>query len=192
MHSPAILALAAVMACAAATSSAGASLVLGGGQAHDCYEAARASESAEGRSSRAIETCTRALETEALSLRDRAGTLVNRGILRMARREYALALDDYAAALRLAPGSGVAHVNRGAALIALGQAADGVAAIDRGLALSPDEPEKAYFNRGYGREQLGDLKGAYGDFTRAAELRPDWDLPRRELARFTVRRPGDG
>ena len=179
-------------ATAAATSVSAASLVLGGGRARDCYDAARAVDTRGAAPASQIAVCDEALETEALSVRDRAGTFVNRGILRMSRREYEAALADYSQAIRLSPDSGVAHVNRGAALIALERADEGVAAIDRGLALNADQPEKAYFNRGYAREMLGDVKGAYLDFSRAAELRPDWDLPRNELARFTVHRPGEG
>ena len=169
-----------------------ASLILGGGRAKACYDAARAIENRGPASAAQIAACDEALQTEALSVRDRAGTFVNRGILHMSRKAYEAALADYSQAIRLAPESGVAHVNRGAALIALERAEEGVEAIDQGLALKADQPEKAYFNRGYGREMLGDVKGAYLDFTRAAELRPDWELPRQELSRFTVHRPGEG
>ena len=192
MRAPVIITLSALLAAAAATSAAGASLVLGGGSAQACYEAARSTDHRGPAGNTQLDTCTRALETEALPVRDRAGTFVNRGILRMSRLEYAAALEDYSAAVRLQPKSGVAHVNRGAALIGLGRAEEGVTAIDYGLSLGAEQPENAYFNRGYAREQLGDVKGAYLDFSRAAELRPDWALPRQELARFTVRTPDQG
>ncbi len=64
-----------------------------------------------------------------------------------------------------------------------------MAEIDRGLALDPDQPEKAYFNRAVAKERLNDLKGAYFDYRRALELKPDWDMPKVELARFTVAKP---
>jgi hypothetical protein len=35
---------------------------------------------------------------------------------------------------------------------------------------------------------MGDLKAAWLDYTKAAELDPDWDAPRTELTRFTVSR----
>ena len=187
MRAPVLIAV--MLAAASAGGAWAQALVLGGGRAQACYQAARMSEVRGPAMASQIDTCDAALETEALSVRDRAGTFVNRGILRMSRREYELALADYAQAIRLAPDSGVAHVNRGAALIALERPDEGVAAIDQGLALNAEQPEKAYVNRGYGREMLGDLKGAYFDFTRAAELKPGWELPRKELARFTVRRP---
>lgn len=191
MRAPVLIFLA-FSACAAAPGAHAASLVLGGGQAKSCYDAARAVESRGPANAFQLADCDRALETEALSVRDRAGTFVNRGILRMSRQEYAAALADYSEAVRIQPESGVAHVNRGAALIALDRPEEGVAAIDQGLANGSDQPEKAYFNRAYGRELLGDVKGAYLDFSKAAELKPGWDLPQKELARFTVHRGQDG
>ncbi len=77
----------------------------------------------------------------------------------------------------------------GAALIGQGRFAEGVAEIDKGLALNPTEPEKAYFNRAVAEERLGDLKSAYNDYRKAQELKPDWPLPQTELARFRVRAP---
>jgi tetratricopeptide (TPR) repeat protein len=189
MRTSAALVLVAIAPWSLTSGASAASLVLGGGQAQACYDAARRIDAPRSATAAQLQACTDALESEALSVNDRAGTLVNRGILQMSRQAYAAALADYAAALRLRPDNGVAHVNRGAALIGLGRAREAVEAIDRGLALNAAEPEKAYFNRAYAREQLGDIKGAYLDFTRAAELRPDWDLPRTELARFTVHRP---
>ena len=38
-------------------------------------------------------------------------------------------------------------------------------------------------------ENLGDLTAAYRDYSKAAELDPDWDAPKKELTRFTVKRP---
>lgn len=63
------------------------------------------------------------------------------------------------------------------------------AEIDKGLTLAPEEPEKAYYNRGLAHEGLADLKAAYFDYRRAAELKPDWPIPQRELGRFSVRSP---
>jgi hypothetical protein len=61
-----------------------------------------------------------------------------------------------------------------------------VADIDRGLQLGLATPEQAYYHRAIAREQLNDLRGAYLDYRRAAEMKPDWGSPRRELARFRV------
>ena len=60
---------------------------------------------------------------------------------------------------------------------------------DRALELGTDEPEVAFFGRGLAHEDIGDLKSAYADLRRAAELRPQWPQPAQELARYQVRRP---
>ena len=61
--------------------------------------------------------------------------------------------------------------------------------IDRGLALGVREPQKAWYNRGVANEGLGDLTAAYRDYSRAAELDPEWTAPKSELARFSVSQP---
>jgi hypothetical protein len=43
--------------------------------------------------------------------------------------------------------------------------------------------------RAIAHENLGDLTAAYRDYSKAAELDPDWDAPKKELTRFTVKRP---
>jgi tetratricopeptide (TPR) repeat protein len=157
--------------------------VIGPGPAQRCYELAR--DGASGLAS--VQECTAALDGF-LSEADRAATLTNRAALRLQRREGAEALTDLDAALALRTDQGEAHVNRGAALILLRRFDEALAAIDQGLALGTDDPHEAFFNRGIAHEALDNLSAAYRDYTRAAELAPDWPLPRAELARFTVQR----
>jgi tetratricopeptide (TPR) repeat protein len=66
--------------------------------------------------------------------------------------------------------------------------AEGLADLNKALELGVDEPEKAYFNRALAHEGLDDLKSAYLDYQKAQTLKPDWQDPARELARFTVER----
>ena len=61
---------------------------------------------------------------------------------------------------------------------------EAVAAITEALGLGVREPHKAYFNRGAAREALGDLRGAYEDYSTALEIQPDWGPANAELARF--------
>lgn len=134
----------------------------------------------------ADKTCTLALETETLTARDLAATLVNRGIMRMHRTSMDEALRDFDMAIRIKPDLGEAYANRGAADIAQHRARDGVADLDRAIALGMQELEKAYFNRALAHEALDDLKSAYLDYRKALELAPAWDAPKKELSRFTV------
>ena len=104
----------------------------------------------------------------------------------MHNMEWGRAMDDLDIALSIYPRMGEALVNRGALLIAQGRFADGIIEIDRGLALHPEEPERAYFNRALAEERLDNVKGAYYDYLRAAELAPTWAAPQEELKRFSV------
>jgi len=175
----------AVAALVSAGTAGASTLVIGGGAAKDCSIAA-----IDGRSDRAsLNTCTLALETETLSFRDRARTYVNRGVLQMRQRDFDGAVSDFDAASRIDPNLGEAFVNRGAAYVGAKRFGEGLTQIDQGLALGVKDPEKAYYNRAVANENLGDLTAAYRDFSKAAALDPDWDAPKKELTRFTVRRP---
>jgi tetratricopeptide (TPR) repeat protein len=158
-------------------------VISSGGLARECFISARLGHLSET----SIRQCSEALEKDPLDTRDRAGTFINRGTLRLHQKAWALALADFDAAIALAPGIGEGHVNRAAALIGLARPAEAVAAADRGIALNPSELHKAYFNRATARELTGDVEGAYRDYTHATELAPDWDAPKLELKRFTVK-----
>lgn len=168
----------------AGSAGAGAVTVLGGGMAKECSNAALNGES----DVRFENACTQALDTELLGLRDRAGTYVNRGILKLRRKDFASAQFDFNRAIETKPDLGEAYVNRGAAAVGAKRYADGLADLNKALELGVDEPEKAYYNRALAFEGLDDLKAAYFDYRKAVELKPDWDMPHKELARFTVER----
>jgi tetratricopeptide (TPR) repeat protein len=160
--------------------------VFGNGMAQICSHAARTVASNAPVDPRDLYACDTALAEESLNIRDRAGTLVNRGVLRLARGAFDDSKEDFQAAAALMPDLGEAYTNLGAALIALKRYADGIVNIDKGLGLKPEEPEKAYFNRALADEALDDMKSAYLDYSQAARLKPNWNQPRLELARFTV------
>ncbi len=156
--------------------------VIGGGQAEVCSKAALA-ELSDNASER---ICTNALETEMLTPYERAGTFINRGVLKLRRRSFEAATQDFDAAIHIRPDLGEAYVNRGAAAIGMGQAQHGMDDINRALALGVTEPAKAYFNRAIAYEALDDEAHAYFDYMKAQELSPDWPAPAKELLRFSV------
>ncbi len=151
-------------------------------QASNCSQHAVRGEANEN----TIHTCTIALEHEPLVGRDLAGTYVNRGVLYLALGAWDRARTDFTTALSLDPKMGEALINLGAINIAQRHWAEGVAEIDRGLSFNPQQPEKAYYNRALAKEKLDDVKGAYLDYMKAAELAPTWELPQVELKRFSV------
>jgi tetratricopeptide (TPR) repeat protein len=134
-------------------------------------------------SDRALTACTRALSEE-LSSEDRLGVLVNRGVIEMRRHDNEAALADFDAAVAIDPRNPEAHVNRGAALVQMQRPGPAVAALTQALSLGVSEPYKAYYNRGAAREALGDLRGAYEDFSTALEIHPDWAPAEAEVQRF--------
>lgn len=136
-----------------------------------------------------LQLCTIALGEADLSKRDLAATYVNRATMYQHRQDWSAALTDLNEALALEPGIGEAHVNRGAVYIATGKAKDAIAEIDAGLQLRSEQPEKAYYNRAIAHELLDDVKSAYFDYLKAAELAPKWTEPQQALTRFKVSTP---
>ena len=180
-----LLALTAVATLAGSvTASQAAVTVIGGGMAHECSVAAL-----DGLSALKYEAvCTLALDSELLSLRDRAGTYVNRGVLKLRRKEFASAQFDFNRAIQAQPNLGEAYINRGAAAVGSRRFAEGLVDLNKAIELGVDEPEKAYYNRALAYEGLDNMKAAYFDYQKAIELKPEWEQPRRELTRFTVDR----
>ena len=156
--------------------------VFGDDHAQACYQAAK-----NGLDRWAdLDECNQAINFGALPTKDLAGTYVNRGAVYMNMRDWSRADADFQQALALMPNFGEALVNLGAAEIGEHRDREGVDTISHGLALGSMEPEKAYFNRAIGYENLGDDTHAYYDYLKAAELAPRWVAPRQELVRFTV------
>lgn len=176
--------LAAGLALAIALPASAAVTVISGGQAKECSMAALSGKTEPSY----IEVCTMALETELLDMRDRAGTYVNRGILKLRRKDFGAAKADFDKAVSTKPDLGEAYVNRAAALLGAKQWQAALADANKAVELGVEEQEKAYFNRALAYEGVDDMKAAYLDYQKALELKPDWEAPKIELARFTVQR----
>lgn len=166
------------------TASASAQVfVLGNGLGGDCFQKTKNSyhsfRSAE-------ETCTRALREETMTRSNRAATYVNRGVLRMRNGMYTEAVADYQKALDLNDDLGAAYLNRGAALIYQKQFADALPDLNRAIELESEDLFAAYYNRAIAKENSGDVPGAYWDFKKSLELKPDWQLAEKQLSRFSV------
>jgi tetratricopeptide (TPR) repeat protein len=104
----------------------------------------------------------------------------------MTMSELAEAKADFNRALEIQPSLAEALVNRGIILLTEGKPREALADLDRGIALQPGHPERAYYHRGQAREDLHDLKGAYADYKAAEALKPGWQPVAIELARFRV------
>ena len=158
--------------------------VIGDSSAYDCSQAAFK----ERIDDTALSLCNQAISTGFLDRRDLAGTYINRGVILMGRNNYPGARSDFDRAIQIDSAIGEAWVNRGAVNIIDRRYQDGISDIDKGLDLGTQEPAKAYYNRAVAYEAIDDEKSAYLDYQQALVLDPNWDLPKRELLRFTVTR----
>jgi tetratricopeptide (TPR) repeat protein len=161
-------------------------LTIGGSFARSCFEAADKGKSLKD----GLRVCNSALMDDALALEERAATLVNRGIIQMQARRFDAAIADFDEAIRLRPEVAEAYVNKAIALQRLGGRTDeAVALLSQGLERNPVRPEIAYYQRAVANEDLGRVREAYEDYSRAAALAPEWRDPVEQLQRFqTVRR----
>jgi tetratricopeptide (TPR) repeat protein len=176
----------AALVLASANSANAAVTVLGNGVAHSCYQFAEYG----GNSVDGIQTCTFALEQTTLSVRDRAATLVNRGILRARKDDAEGALADYDRGLAMDAALAEGYVDRGAVMIVLRRYDDAVADIDKGISLGANRLQIAYYDRAIADEALGNIRAAYEDYKKAAEIQPDFRLATDQLSRFRVVRRG--
>ena len=175
-------------------------IVLGDGFAQNCYEAAYAVSkdlmyippvlTGSQIDLTPVQLCNAALEQSTLVGHNLAGTHVNRGVLLFLQGDHAAALKDFEAAIRIDADIGEAHANRGASLVAMKRWADSIPSITKGIELQAAEIEKSYYNRAIANEELGNVRGAYFDYMKAAELKPDWEAPKVQLSRFMVRKKG--
>ena len=160
-------------------------IILGDTSATSCYQAA---EFGTMGMRDGFEVCTQALNVPNLSLRDKAGTYVNRAVIRLMAGDYQGALADTNSSIRMLSSLGEAYVNRGAALLNLGRPAEALTDIMTGMQLGTAKEHLVLYNRAAARELTGDFRGAYYDYRRSAELRPDFLLAKEQLMRFQVTR----
>jgi tetratricopeptide (TPR) repeat protein len=155
-----------------------------GGLAGACSTAAKAAE----HDPRSIDMCTMALQQEALNQHDLAGTYVNRGAMELLNKDYEFAHSDFDKAISIKPNMGEAHIGEGVYLISMQRWPEAEAEVSRGLDMGSEEPEKGYYFRGLARWGQENFKGAYLDFQKASELKPNWSLPRQQMSNFKVER----
>lgn len=151
-----------------------------------CADAVADALAADNATEASLAKCTKAAELADLDA-GRAAALSNRSVLNFQRADYNAAIADSTAALKMDRRLVEAVVNRGAAYLAMHRAGEAAADFNLALTMSPAHAEKVYFNRAMAREDMGDLKGAYADYARAAQLAPQWDQPRQQMNRFTIR-----
>jgi tetratricopeptide (TPR) repeat protein len=151
-----------------------------------CANLAAKAETTGAATDRSLAVCGQAVERAKGTRDELAAAYINRSVIHLARLEYDAALADSDASMHIKSGLPQALINRGIALSAEGRNKEANEAFTGALALAPSHPAIIYFDRALTREDLGDLKGAYLDYRKAAQLDPTWDTPKQQLARFTV------
>jgi tetratricopeptide (TPR) repeat protein len=168
----------------AALPAAAAVTVLGSTSARLCYESA---ETPGAASLSALGRCDEALSEDMITERDRIATHVNRGIIRLRRGELDAAVADFDTAIARDPKEAEAYLNKGMAMLRREDGASAIGLFDTALAKKTSRPEIAYYGRAVAHEMSGRVAAAYRDYREANRLAPEWEDPRVELARFTVR-----
>jgi len=133
-----------------------------------------------------VKVCDKAVDKAKGMGDELAAAYVNRSVIHLAFQQYGEALADSDAAIHVRAGIPQAYINRGIALSAVKRNKEAGQAFSDAIALNPSHPEVVYFDRAMAREDDGDMKGAYLDYRKAAQLAPTWDTPKQQLARFTV------
>lgn len=162
------------------------SMVIGSGLARMCFEAADAERATPG----TLDICNRAISDEPLSWTDQVATYVNRGIIRARMNDWPGALNDYDRAIRLNPAEPEAYLNKGALVLKQQDWRQARELFDAALERRTRRPEFAYFGRAITNELAGDFAAALADYQKASELAPNWEDPKKELTRFSVRKRG--
>lgn len=152
----------------------------------ECANAAIGAQKAGTADARNIETCTIAIDHSWATLSERALAYLDRGSIYQARGETELAVGDFNRAIQANPSLAAAYNDRGVAYSALHRPADAVRDFTQALALHAEDADQVLFNRALAYEDLGDSKNAYIDYRAAADKNPSWDLPAKQLARFSV------
>ena len=167
---------------------AGASVtVIGNSLGVSCYEAARA----RNYSQESLNFCDQAFASGMLSARDEVATYVNRGVIKLVGGRFDEAIADFDRATALDPTEPEAYLNKGSALLRKNaDARQAITLFDQALQRKTKRPEIAYYARAAAYEETGDVRAAYLDYQRAQQAAPRWDLPARELSRFSIRRAG--
>jgi tetratricopeptide (TPR) repeat protein len=133
---------------------------------------------------------TDALQSSTLPIATQVSALDNRGVARWRLRKFTQAIDDFNAALKLAPDEAVLYNNRGNVLLELRHNTEATKDFSQAIALVPSYGP-AYNNRGNARLFLGDYVAAIADFTKAVALMPTNPVPfnGRGKAQLALKRP---
>ena len=162
--------------------------VFGTGEAaRSCAREAELASIPVANARKGVDLCSFSLEHERLTQNDRAATLVNRGILLTAARQYAQALDDYNRALELQPALAEPYIGRGNLVFLAGRFDLAISEYNLALTMMLSRRHVGYFNRGLAYEKQGMQQEAIADYQQALAIKPDWSLPQERIDKLAER-----
>jgi tetratricopeptide (TPR) repeat protein len=136
--------------------------------AHQCYAAAL---HANGKG---IGVCDRALASQQMSERDRTATLVNRGIIYNARRQFNKAIADFDSAIKINPNFAAAYLNRGNSYFFQRHFDKAHADYSKAIDLQVAELDYAYYDRSLIYQRQKKYPEAQSDLQAALAAHPGW------------------
>ena len=110
--------------------------------------------------------------THTIELNDRAwAAYAQRGFVRLQRKQFGQALQDYTRVIELKPGHPIAYHDRGATYLQHGKFDRAIKDFSRAVELKPDYP-RAHYSRGVTYLKAGEFGRAIEDFSQAIVLEP--------------------
>ena len=163
------------------------SVVLHNGSGHECYLATLLDPTPDN-NKRALAVCNIAVDDAAgdTDSYNHAAALVNRADIRLRLEDFSGVVADSKSAIGIYRDLAQAYLNLGAGMIGLKRYNEALPLLDKAIDLNGGDPERAYFNRGLAKENLGDIRGAYYDYRKAVEINPDFAPAALELTRFKI------
>jgi tetratricopeptide (TPR) repeat protein len=118
----------------------------------------------------ALYWCSRAIDRAENSISERAVTRLHRAVILQRDGRLDAAMADIDVAIRLFPGYGDAHMNRGNVLFQQGRFSEAVGAYDQAVSVGNSQPDVVFYNRSRAQARLGRTEAAAADLSRAREL----------------------
>ncbi len=149
--------------------------VIGAGSlARDCYDRSQHASREQTASLADLRLCDRAIFAGSLRQADLAATYSNRGVIRMAMRDYKQAYKDYERALELDRNLAETYINRGNLWLAVQQHQRAIDDYNSAIERGTKKEKIVLLNRGLAHEQMGAFELAKQDYQAALNLDSKW------------------
>jgi len=133
-------------------------------------------------SSKAIRACSKAYKAAPPISEIRSQIVMRRGLLQLSAGRFDKASRDFKTAAKLNKENEIAYLGEGYAALMQQDYAEAARLFDD-CKTHKDAAPMAIYGLAMAKEMSGDKLGAIANYEKAADMRPDWDAPRQEIAR---------